>query len=208
MNENTTGDDNVAMGTVAGRYITGNENTCFGNNAGGAITSGSNNVCIGYNAGDDALAGVTTTSNNIILGNVSSTNFECKVGLTSGSDLRDKTDIENLPAAAGLNFVKQMRPVTFVWDNRADYYEYTRDEQNVRVLKTKHDRDHSKKGTDKQVGFIAQEIKAIEESIGWTEDHVVNTKNEDSYKLMYDQLIPILVKAIQELEAEVQALKG
>ena len=155
---------------------------------------------IGHDAGADALAGVTTSSNQIILGNNSSSNFECKVALTSGSDLRDKTDIETLPNTAGLNFVKQMRPVTYVWDNRDNYYPYTHEKYG--------ERDHSKKATDKQVGFIAQEIQAIEKSIGWTEDHVVNTKNPDSYKLMYDQLIPILVKAIQELEAEVQALKG
>jgi len=192
LNKVTTGDDNVAMGTSAGANI----------------TTGDNNICIGNSSGADALAGVTTANNQIILGNNSHTNFECKVSLTSGSDLRDKTDIKDLPTEAGLNFVKQMRPVTYVWDNRDKYYEYEEQAGGIKVLKAKHERDHSKKDTDKQVGFIAQEIKEIEKSIGWIDDHTVNTKNEDSYKLMYDQLIPILVKAIQELEEKVRVLEG
>ena len=66
----------------------------------------------------------------------------------------------------------------------------------------------SKKDTTKHVGFIAQEIKVIEESIGWSEDHLVNTEEEDSYKLQYSQITPLLVKAIQELSAKVEALEN
>jgi len=122
------------------------------------------------------------------------------VDWTVGSDQRDKTDIETLPDNAGLNFVNQMRPVTYVWDNRSNYYKPT--DENFG------ERDHSKKSKIKHVGFIAQEIKAIEESIGWTDDHIVNTSNELSYKLMYSQVIPMLTKAIQELSAKVEELEN
>jgi len=92
-----------------------------------------------------------------------------------------------------------MRPVSYVWDNRSNYHKYTDEKYG--------ERDHSKKSTVKQVGFIAQEIKEIEESIGWEDDHIVNTSNEQSYKLMYSQVTPILVKAIQELSAKVEDLE-
>ena len=188
------------------KVIGGDDNCGFGTSAGGSITSGDNNVCIGNSAGNDALTTITTGSNNVVIGNNSTAVFEVKVALTVGSDERDKTDIETLPDNAGLNFVNQMRPVTYVWDNRDNYWEYDVEPGNIKVLKEKHDRDHSKKSTDKQVGFIAQDIKKIEESIGWTEDHVVNTKNPESYKLMYEQLIPILVKSIQEADDKIDAL--
>jgi len=155
---------------------------------------------IGYDSGSDALTTVTTGSNNVVIGNNSTAVSEVKVDWTVGSDQRDKTDIETLPDNAGLNFVNQMRPVTYVWDNRDNYYPHTHEKYG--------ERDHSKKSSDKQVGFIAQEIKAIEESIGWTDDHLVNTSNEKSWKLMYSQITPILVKAIQELSAEVEELKS
>jgi hypothetical protein len=167
--------------------------------AGDAVTTGANNLLLGNDAGSDALGSVTTGDNNIMLGNNNISNAEIKVDWTVGSDARDKTDIETLPDNAGLNFVNQMRPVTYVWDNRSNYYPHTDEKYG--------ERDHSKKSTTKQVGFIAQEIKAIEESIGWEEDYVVNTSNEGSYKLMYSQVIPILTKAIQELSAEVEELK-
>ena len=66
--------------------------------------------------------------------------------------------------------------------------------------------DQDKKSSEKQLGFIAQEIKVIENSIGWTDDHVVNTSNSLSYKLMETQLIPILVKALQEADDKIDAL--
>ena len=99
-----------------------------------------------------------------------------------------------------------MRPVTYVWDNRSWYLPKDEDGIVTDTDITKVTPDGSKKSTTKQVGFLAQEIKAIEESIGWTEDHVVNTSNSQSYKLMHSQLIPILVKALQEADDKIDAL--
>jgi len=194
----TTGASNTGIGQCGLGLTTGSNNTVLGSNAGNHITTGSNNLCVGRGAGTDSLANITTGSNNIILGNNAITNFEAKVALTVGSDERDKTDITNLPDNAGLNFVKQMRPVTYVWDNRDNYYPNTHEKYG--------ERDHSKKSSDKQLGFLAQEIKAIENSIGWTDDHIVNTSNTNSLKLTETQLIPILVKALQEADAKIEAL--
>ena len=54
--------------------------------------------------------------------------------------------------------------------------------------------------------IISLYSKVIENSIGWSDDHVVNTSNSLSYKLMETQLIPILVKAIQEADDKIDAL--
>ena len=197
----SAGYGNTAIGHSAlNDHTSGINNCCVGREAGDKITSGGNNVMIGYDAGSDGLTTVTTGSNNVVIGNVSTAVSEVKVDWTVGSDQRDKTDIETLPDNAGLNFVNQMRPVTYVWDNRSNYYKPT--DENFG------ERDHSKKSKIKHVGFIAQEIKAIEESIGWTDDHIVNTSNELSYKLMYSQVIPMLTKAIQELSAKVEELEN
>ena len=93
-----------------------------------------------------------------------------------------------------------MRPVTYVWDNRTNYYDFKNPKYG--------ERDHSKKETRKHTGFIAQEVKEIEESIGWEDDHIVNTSNEHSLTLKYSALIPILTKAIQELSTKVEYLEN
>ena len=199
MEVSTSAFENTAIGRSGLKALTtGDNNATLGSFAGDAVTTGSNNVLIGYDAGSDALTTVSTGSNNIVLGNNSTAVAEVKVDWTVGSDQRDKTDIENLPDNAGLNFVNQMRPVTYVWDNRSNYYSHTHEKYG--------ERDHSKKSTTKQVGFIAQEIKDIEKSIGWADDHLVNTSNEKSWKLMYSQLTPILVKALQEADDKINAL--
>jgi hypothetical protein len=199
----TTGATNTSVGYYAGWGITtGGTNSCLGGNAGKTITTGGNNVCVGYNSGDDALRALTTASNEIVMGNDGSTGGSfIKTDWTTGSDIRDKTDIETLPDSAGLNFVKQLRPVTYVWDNRGSYYDFKDPKYGERP-------NHSKKEIRKHVGFIAQEIVEIEKSIGWEDDHIVNTDNEHSYTLKYSAVIPMLTKAIQELSAKVEDLEN
>ena len=59
-----------------------------------------------------------------------------------------------------------------------------------------------------QTGFISQEVKEIEKSIGWEEDHIVDTENDNSWKLKYSAIIPSLTKAVQELTARLEALEN
>jgi hypothetical protein len=197
----TTGGYTTAVGyqAMSAGNVTGAYNTAVGVQALNNVTSGANNTCVGYSAGNDSLSSIGTVSNYIVLGNNSNTDFVAKVDVTAGSDRRDKTDIEDLPEAAGLNFVNQLRPVTYVWDNRSNYYPHTHEKYG--------ERDHSKKELRVHPGFISQEVKEIEKSIGWEDDHIVNTENDNSWKLKYSALIPILTKAIQELSEKVKALE-
>jgi len=195
--------DNTCIGHEAGTGMAAAAigNTCIGANAGDGVTTGDNNVLLGKQAGTSSSpVTVSTGDNQLVVGNDNITNSYVKVDWTVGSDIRDKTDIETLPDVAGLNFVNQMRPVTYRWDNRSDYYEFGH--------KKFGERDHSKKSEQNEVGFIAQEVKEIEKSIGWEDDHIVNTRDENKYKLMYSQVTPILVKAIQELSQQVEDLKA
>jgi len=197
----TTGGYTTAVGyqALGSGNVTGSYNTAVGMQAMNNTTSGANNVAVGYGAGNDALNTITTSSNVIVIGNNSNSAFVAKVDVTAGSDRRDKTDIEDLPEAAGLSFVNKLRPVTYVWDNRSNYYHHTHEKYG--------ERDHSKKELRVHPGFISQEVKELEKSIGWEDDHIVNTENDNSWKLKYSALIPLLTKAIQELSAKVEALE-
>lgn len=65
-----------------------------------------------------------------------------------------------------------------------------------------HERDGSKKRTRKHQGLIAQEVKAVMEELGVDfggyQDHSIKG-GQDVLSLGYQELIPVLIKAIQEL---------
>ena len=57
------------------------------------------------------------------------------------------------------------------------------------------------------MGFIAQDLKQVQEDTGITIPNLVYESNPDRLEASYGTLLPILVKAVQELSAEVKALK-
>jgi hypothetical protein len=177
----TTGENSVALGTYALSAITtGNFNTSVGAGAGNTITTGSNNSFLGY----DAQASSATVSNTITLGNSSIATLRCNVTtITSLSDARDKTNITDLPA--GLAFVNALRPVAFEWNMR----------------------DGGKVG-EKDTGFIAQDLQAVQVTTGVQINGLVFEDNPEKLEAGYGKLIPVLVKAIQELKAEFDAYKA
>jgi hypothetical protein len=98
----------------------------------------------------------------------------------NGSDARLKDDITTLND--GLNVVSQLRPVTFKY--KPDYSK----DQNV------------------QTGFIAQELQAVLAGKDYVDGVVQAGPNH--LNVAYQSLIPILVKAIQELTARVAELEA
>jgi hypothetical protein len=222
MYANTSGISNVAVGFGSlGQLISTNQNSALGNNAGNTLTSGNNNVFVGHfsapafvsgneNIFIGALAGASignptyqtsgnnnihigystrpasnTASNAITLGNSSHTVIRAAVTtITSLSDVRDKKDVKEL--GAGLEFVKGLKPVEFVWDEREE-----KGKHNV-----------------KDFGFIAQDLKKSQEDVGLAETlKLVYEENPEKLEASYGKLVPILVKAIQELTAKVEALE-
>jgi hypothetical protein len=199
----SSGNSNTMIGSGSGVFITtGNANTCLGSGAGGALDGNSStNTFIGENTGS-LTGGLITGQGNTCIGagaSPSSTtaSFEFTLGnwvnvlrcqqtsITSLSDARDKKEIEELPV--GLDFVKGLKPVKFVWDER--------DEEG------RHD--------IKDFGFIAQDLKKSQEDAELADTlKLVYESNPEKLEASYGKLVPILVKAIQELTAKVEALEA
>jgi len=179
---------NTVIGQCAGWTLNGSQNTILGMGAGGCNNcalniSGTNNTLLGYNA--QPLTGAC--SNTITLGNSSITTIRAQVtSITSLSDYRDKTYIETLPV--GLEFLRQVRPVTFTWKMR----------------------DGSKVG-QKEAGFIAQELEAVTNNStikDWLDGIVISNEDRSRLEAAPGKMLPLIVKAIQELAVENDSLKA
>ncbi len=95
------------------------------------------------------------------------------------SDIRHKDRVQTLSPGA-LGVVGRLRPVTFVW---------------------KDPKDDGMKGD--QIGFIAQEVQGVLPSVVLTENN-----QEKTLGIKYDEIIPVLTKAIQEQQAEIATLQA
>ena len=196
----TTTDNNTIVGHNAGLYATGALNTIVGAQAGTkAGFTGNNNTFLGYTAGDEVTTGgqnlvlgyaagsgsspfqLTTQAYRIILGDNSSTDAYIKIDWTVTSDKRDKTDFKEIEH--GLDFVDKLKPTEY---------------------KFRKNRDTEETDGKRRYGFIAQEILELE-----GEDSVIiDTEQKDNLKYKQSHLVPVLVKAIQELKAEIELLKN
>jgi hypothetical protein len=194
----TTGGSNTTMGEASlSTCTTGQQNTAFGTNAGADVTTGNNNLLLGLNSGRSTSpsGSLTTGSNVICLGDNSITNAFVKVAWTVTSDARDKADITD--STYGLSFVQGLKPVHFKWDDRSNYVDFIS--------------DGSKKGSKTQLGFLAQDVVALEKAHGAVKGDLLvadDTKEEEILRITETKLIPVLVKAIQELKAEFDAYKA
>jgi len=176
----TTGSNNTAIGKEAlFALIGGDNNTAIGTSAGSNITSGTNNTCLGF----DADTPSNSTTNTVVLGNTVVQSLRCQVALTVVSDKRDKLNFENVPY--GLDFVDKLKPTSF-------------------EFKKEGNRNAKESDGIKRYGFIAQDILELEG------ENSVIINNKIPEKLVYTEsnLIPVLVKAIQELKAEIELLKA
>ena len=178
----TTGSSNVMIGVGAGGSTTGNNNIFIGRIAGQLTTTGINNIAIGH----QSYTATATTSDSITLGNSSHSVLRCAVtSITSLSDARDKKDVTDL--RAGLDFVKSLRPVEFVWD----------------------DRDEEGRHDIADFGFIAQDLKAAQEDVEMAETlKLVYDENPERLEASYGKLVPVLVQAIKDLAAKVETLEN
>lgn len=199
-----TGDGNVIVGNSSGYAYTGgsgDNNTFIGKDAGWSFSGGNDNVILGkfttslaggitgnnnIQIGTNSAKASLTASNSITLGNSSNNVLRCAVtSITSLSDARDKKEVVEL--SAGLDFVKGLKPVEFVWDER----------------------DENGKHNIKDFGFIAQDLKKSQEDANLADTlKLVYEENPEKLEASYGRLIPVLVKAIQELTAKVELLEA
>ena len=229
---NTTASNNTAFGSSALRAnTTGASNTAIGTSSGNGITTGNHNVSIGYLANNEVTT-LTTGSHNIAIGNFSrastadstyATVLGYNVAGAAGyftigrdaldiraahgsttwstvSDERYKKDI--VDSTAGLGFINALQPRTFNYRTLGELPETfsAYEEGSTEVFKS----------SQTQHGFIAQEIKAAIDADDSIKDgfKLWDDREDGSQEVAEAALIPILVKAIQELTARIETLEG
>ena len=182
------------------------------------ITTGCNNIMIGCAAGTTAGAlggNHSTECHHIDMGNTQHVCARIKVAWTATSDCRDKADIQDL--TAGLDFIKALRPVTYRWDNRTEYFEKDGEglpmvfDDDGNLLEVERDGRH--KGKRLHVGLLSQEVLPAEKEAGYaTEEDVdslfVKGTFNKGYGMDYERLVAPLINAVKELSAEVETLKA
>jgi len=233
---NTTGSNNTASGRLAlYANTTGSNNTAVGKNAAPSITTGSDNTCIGYNAGG-YQDNITTGTSNTLIGAYANTSNPTATGQISigryahgqgnntatlgisgtgttinldGSDTSwaahsDERLKENITSStAGLSFINDLRPVTYNWKAKnaisEDFIHYYDADSTVPVNgvagKTYH-------------GFVAQEMKATIDAHTEVENgnNLWAERLDEIQQIAPSNLVPMLVKAIQELSTQNAAL--
>jgi len=225
LEDNTTGEKNTATGYRALAYNTeGNNNTGNGRLALYQNTTGSNNTGIGYLSlykgslsdnntaiGYQALAGKVPGSNNTVigadaditidnlfnatvigynakanasnkirLGDANVTVIEGQVAFSFTSDRRLKEDIQT--TSLGLDFVNDLNPVQYHRINNRD--------------------------ADIEMGVIAQELTAVLAKHNASDSGMVNQVGDSSMSVRYNDLFAPLIKSVQELSTENEALKA
>jgi len=188
MRNNSTGFQNTAIGYYSLFFNNGNYNTALGYNAGSTITTGANLTCIGI----DAAPSSATALDQVTLGNGFVQSLRCNVQtISSLSDARDKKNITDL--TLGLGFLMKIKPRQFNWDKR-EWYEGNKS-------------DGSMMKETPTAGFISQELDEAQtnENADWL--NLVLKDNPEKLEATYGNLLPVMVKAIQELKVESEKLK-
>jgi len=229
---NTTASTNTAIGNSALiSATTGGSNAAIGYQAGAGVTTGNNNVFVGYRAGyylNHLITGTTSTflgsysypsadnsTQCIVIGHAvggadgyttighGTSDIRASHGSTTWSTVSDeryKKDITD--ATTGLGFVNALRPRTWNYKTLGELPEtfsaYEADSTEVF------------KNSDTNHGFIAQEVKAAIDADSSIKDgfRMWDDRPDGSQEVAEAALIPVLVKAIQELSAKVEALEN
>jgi len=192
LNDNTSGDYNVAVGHWAlGSNTTGNNNVAVGNQALYQNISGENNVVVGDDAGMfitgsnnvviGSGAGVPASagSNQVRIGNIAVTYAGVEVAWDITSDIRKKESVRKL--AYGIEFVSHLKPVDYIRRNN--------------------------ESRTREVGFIAQDVEVLLKEAGINDYGLLNKDDNGFLELRYNDFIPILTRAIQEQQQEIEMLK-
>jgi len=176
MAKNVNGNSNTALGSGALTETLADNNTAVGYNAGNTLTTGNNNIVIGSGAQPSAPG----VSNEVTIGNAANTTYRiyAAASWTYLSDKNAKHNIKELPV--GLDFVMGLNPVEFVYNNSTNQ--------------------------TKTLGFVAQDVKQNMEQNNLDNSYgLVSKFDEKNLGLKTDEIIPILVKAMQEQQKIIEA---
>ena len=199
---NTTGGANTANGYQAlYSNITGNYNTALGYRANVSSTNLSNATAIGNGA-------MVSARNRVRIGNTSVSRIGGQVAWTNLSDGRIKENVQE--AVPGLSFISQLRPVTYTLNTRKqDEITMQAMPDSVKEKRMLSDEDYLESSSIVRTGFIAQEVEAAAQKVGFDFDGVSTPENEtDLYGIRYAEFVVPLVKAMQEQQEMITELKA
>jgi hypothetical protein len=195
LQDNTTASGNTMIGYAAGHHTNGNYNTALGHFAYStpSVVTYTNSTALGANAN-------ITGSNMVRIGAFTVTQIGGYANWTNVSDGRFKTDVkENV---LGLDFIMHLRPVTYHLDMEAlaIFNQIPEERRNTE--------SEQLKANELQIGFVAQEVEAVADSLGFDFHGIDKPQNNEShYGLRYAEFIAPLVKAVQEQQAMILTLQ-
>lgn len=223
----------VANGAGAGAYNTGvgcnalvspgnsQYNTALGyNSASGPYAVGWNNTFLGANTRATGVSGyynviaigqdvACTAVNQVMIGNTATYQIGGYQDWHRFSDGRYKKDVkENVP---GLEFILKLRPVTYHVDIAGINKKLGRPKDlNGKEIPVDDNmqKSYAQRERELATGFIAQEVEAVAQKIGYDFEGVTKPGNEnDFYGIRYAEFVVPLVKAVQEQQEQIADLK-
>jgi hypothetical protein len=160
-----------------------------GYNARGVSTSTTNAIGIGHNL-------VTVGDNYVTLGKDSGTDriyaqFTSSATWTKASDLRYKEEITNTDC--GLDFINDLRPVTYKWKPRANIDS---------SLPDYNPNETERRFEHKMYGLIAQEVKQAMDDNNITDFAGWHETSDGIQGISQEMFVQPLIKAVQELSTQ------
>jgi hypothetical protein len=200
------------MGYNAGPNVTeGSQSVYIGRDAGATITTGEFNVIVGSNADTDSGAdadkvnvfgrGVYGSAGYTTVG-YSSDEIRAAHGNVTWATVSDERFKKNIQTSdAGLAVINDLRPVTYNWKTMGEIPEWSRWYEEGS--------DEQYKNSKLNHGFIAQEVKAVIDSHSELKDGFTmwDERPDGQQEVGETAIVPILVKAVQELSATVTTLQ-
>jgi trimeric autotransporter adhesin len=202
----TSGSSNTAIGSHAGDWVSSISFGTFVGVGASPFASGFSNITgIGYNARP-------TASNQVRIGNTSVVSIGGNANWTNFSDGGYKNNVKE--DVAGLDFILKLRPVSYNLDVHklaADLQEdLTRAEDGSKATAVPDEitqKSRDEKAAIRYTGFVAQEVEATVNELGVAFSGVDAPVNKSGhYGLRYSDFVVPLVKAVQEQQAQIEAL--
>ena len=200
---NTSGGHNIGIGysSLYGN-VSGTGNIGIGTNAGDINDASTYCTYLGYGSNQDNTTDYTsstaigtgsriTASNQVRIGDASTLSIGGYQNWSNISDGRVKMNIrDNVP---GLDFIMQLKPVTYQLNIAAINQRINRNDSSLNQNAV------IEKSQVRYTGFVAQDVEAAANTIGYDFSGVDAPKSEtDLYGLRYAEFVVPIVKAVQE----------
>jgi hypothetical protein len=131
-------------------------------------------------------------------------------GTIQTSDSRLKTNVT--PSPLGLNFISKLKPISYKWISGAKVEDGTTTPTQIGGATVNMKNYKDRPGIRTHYGLIAQEVKQtldelnVDDFAGWALENKDDPNSTQA--LNYGQFIAPLIKAVQELKAELDAAKA